>query len=606
MRRTSALSCVALVALCSLWIAAPALSLSPYVPKAVDFEMAVETAGPRAYAAGGRWTSPVLRAPKRFDLLGLKWRSAADHVDAEVRVRRSGGRWSDWTEAPGARDEGDGRPVRGTEPVWTGPSDELQLRTRRRPGGLEVHFVNASGTATAAERARTAVRRALNLAVISAFSPSAARAAGEQPAIVPRAEWGGDQCAPRDTPKAGEVQTAIVHHTVNANEYTPEQARSMVLGICRYHRNSNGWDDIGYNFLVDRYGTIYEGRAGGIDQPVVGAHAQGWNSQSTGIANLGTHTSVPQNDVALDALSRLIAWKLPVHGVPVSGPVVLRSEGGAQNRYPRGQDVTFDRISGHRDGGSTSCPGDALNAQLPHLRAITAQRAGAAPTTLTASATLSASLARSKVVYPEPGRLTGRLASGDGSPVGGAPLEIQIATTRGFKTRTRTTTAADGSYSADLPSARNRTVRVVYRSPAGVIASPRASLRVAPGVVARAPRRVLAGRRLVLRGAVSPRRTKLRVEAQREVRRRTYVRTALARANGSRGAFRATVLLRRPGLYRVRVRTVGDRRSTTGRSGWLYVRAVRTATALRPGDAPGSSSTAGTSTSGGGTSAPAR
>ena len=133
----------------------------------------------------------------------------------------------------------------------------------------------------------------------------------------------------------GTVQMAFVHHTVNANEYSPGMA-AMVLGICRYHRNSNGWDDVGYNFLVDKYGKIFEGRAGGIDQPVVGAQAQGWNSTSTGIANLGTHTSVPQNDEALEALSRLIAWKLPLHGVPVTGQVTLTSEGGSQNRYPRG------------------------------------------------------------------------------------------------------------------------------------------------------------------------------------------------------------------------------------------------------------------------------
>src|SRR5918996_209751 len=133
---------------------------------------------------------------------------------------------------------------------------------------------------------------------------------------------GAAGCASRvrpTTPPYGAVKLAFVHHTVTATDYGPEDSAAMVLGICRYHRNSNGWNDIGYQFLVDRYGRIFEGRAGGIDQAVVGAQAQGWNSTSTGIACLGDFTAIAQSPEGMDALARLIGWKLTVHGVPTEG-----------------------------------------------------------------------------------------------------------------------------------------------------------------------------------------------------------------------------------------------------------------------------------------------
>src|ERR671910_395917 len=138
-------------------------------------------------------------------------------------------------------------------------------------------------------------------------SSSACRAraaqAGAPPPITPRSAWGADSVPPREPPIYGEVQLAFVHHTVTANDYTPEESPGIVLAIARYHRNSQGWNDIGYQFLVDRYGQIFEGRAGGIDQAIVGAQAQGFNSVSTGVACLGTHTDVFQTEAGLEALA---------------------------------------------------------------------------------------------------------------------------------------------------------------------------------------------------------------------------------------------------------------------------------------------------------------
>ena len=129
---------------------------------------------------------------------------------------------------------------------------------------------------------------------------------------------------------------AFVHHTVTANDYTPEQSASIVLGIAKYHRDTNGWNDIGYNFLVDQYGQVFEGRAGGIDQAVIGAQAQGYNSQSTGVAVLGTFTAVPIPEAAMASITQLLGWKLTLHGVPCEGGLTIVSGGGSLNRYSVG------------------------------------------------------------------------------------------------------------------------------------------------------------------------------------------------------------------------------------------------------------------------------
>lgn len=352
-----------------LLAAAPALGGRAYHPEPVEFDVAA--AVPSGARASAGFVSRPLRAPKRFNLVGLRWRGSAEPRIA-VRVRAAGKGWSRWTrvDAQGddAPDPGTGeRHARGTSrPVWAGEADFLQYRLSRRPPGLRLHFINTTGTATPADRLRTAVRERASRAV-AAIRGFASRLPG-RPGILSRSAWGGESCPPRAAPAYGEVKAAFVHHTVTATAYTRAQVPAMILGICRYHRNSNGWSDIGYNFLVDRYGRIWEGRAGGVAAAVIGAQAQGFNAQTTGVANLGNFSSRPQTRRALRAMARLIRWKLPHHGQPTAGSVTVISAGGATNRYRPGTPVRLRRVSGHRDGNYTSCPGWGLYRQLPALR----------------------------------------------------------------------------------------------------------------------------------------------------------------------------------------------------------------------------------------------
>ena len=159
-----------------------------------------------------------------------------------------------------------------------------------------------------------------------------------------------------------------MHHTVGANNYTRAEAPGVVLAVCRYHRNALNWDDIGYNALVDRFGNVYEGRDGGLGRPVVGAQAQGVNTQTTGVALMGTHTNKGITAAALRAVSRWLAWKLAHHGVSAEGRTRLESAGGPTSRYEKGDKFRTKTIVGHRKTNLTECPGDGLNAQLGKIR----------------------------------------------------------------------------------------------------------------------------------------------------------------------------------------------------------------------------------------------
>jgi len=293
----------------------------------------------------------------RFTLAGVQWRGPGRVL---FRSRTIAGHWSPWRA--GAPEDEDGPDASSREatgsawtkgnPWWVGPSAAIEARSVGRVTRIRAHLVWSPDT-------KVPLRQ-----------PSVA----DVPQIVPRLSWGADESIRRGPPTyAAGVRFSIVHHTAGRNDYSRSEAPAIVKGIQLYHVQANGWNDIGYNFLVDRFGTVYEGRFGGIDRNVVGAHAQGFNTGSVGIALLGTYGSTQPSKAAQDAIARLVAWRLDLAHVDPTSFLTFIS--GGSERYASGIPVVLSAMSGHRDTGFTECPGDGLYSKLGSL-AATALAAG--------------------------------------------------------------------------------------------------------------------------------------------------------------------------------------------------------------------------------------
>lgn len=525
---------------------------------------ALVTAGPAfavspGNARGAITTVPVtgamrLRVRQPFVLVGLRG-PGLSAARAQLRVRRSSGAWGPWTAVQPGRHRPDGASApRSSEPVITGPATELELVLRGPLRG----------------------RHELVL-VGGAVPPRTARAAQlpAGPAILPRSAWGAAAVPPRGSAAYGTVQLAFVHHTEGGNGYAQRDVPAIIQAIARYHISSNGWNDIGYNFVVDSFGGIWEGRAGGIDRAVVGAQAGGWNSVSTGVAILGSFTQMAAPSAALDAVAALLAWKLPLHGAPVAGTLTLVSAGGRYNRYPAGQSVTFQRISGHRDGCSTDCPGDTLYGQLGDLRLRALARAGLAVGPVPeAIGAVALDAAPAAVTFGDELALAGLVTGTDGVPAAGRGVSIQKRGSSRWVTVATAVTGMDGRFSAALLWKRGGTVRAAVAGPGATVASPQADVLLAPRLEAWvAGPRVKAGARARIAGTVQGA-SAVTIVVERLYRDGRWRRIAAVRADAApTGRFRALVTLRQPGLHRFTVRA-GDGAATV-RSPRLFVRAVR-------------------------------
>ncbi len=327
-----------------------------------------------------------------YGTVGVTWSAAAkvgdDAIAIKVRTRTGNAAWSGWTKAeyhdehapdPSSKEARNARP--GTEAVLVGDVDAVQVKVTTKksaPADMKLAVIDpGKADATAQQKPSIDTARMSGDAATTTDDVPATPDAGTgeedaialqattytpKPQIYSRAQWGADErLRSKSSLNYYEVQAGFVHHTVNANDYKKSDVPGIIRGIYSYHVKSRGWSDVGYNFLVDRFGRIWEGRAGGVDRPVVGAHTSGYNNYAFAMSAIGNFETARPTTEMLNAYGALFAWKLSLHGISAtaSGLTV-----GSRK---------FPAINGHRDAGSTACPGRYLYEQLGTIRTLAAK-----------------------------------------------------------------------------------------------------------------------------------------------------------------------------------------------------------------------------------------
>ncbi|MFI7064592.1 N-acetylmuramoyl-L-alanine amidase [Kribbella sp. NPDC050124] len=301
----------------------------------------------------------VAAETKPFAMVGVTWPSGAQAVQARVRVLRAG-QWGEWQRLT-VEDEHGPDPAlpegtrAGTEPLWVGDAS-----------GVQASAVTGSGTTIA--DAKVVLIQPGVLATdadeptAQSVEPEAARAPYPMPAMVSRKAWGADERLRSHNGKAcarpkytTTVQAAFVHHTADRNDYTRAQVPAMVRAMYAYHVKSRGWCDLGYNFLVDRFGRAFEGRYGGAQLPVLGAHTGSFNANSFGVALIGNFEKSTPSQAMLEKTAWVIAWKLDANYRSPLATIVLAGS-------------RLHTVSGHRDTKATACPGNQLYGKLGWLK----------------------------------------------------------------------------------------------------------------------------------------------------------------------------------------------------------------------------------------------
>jgi hypothetical protein len=309
-----------------------------------------------------------VRLPFPATHVGLRWRGS-EAAPVEVRWRTADG-WGPWAAPPIWDDAGDPDQSLVATGLVRPPAGTIALAVRAGAGATQVEAVAID----AGPNPRPLPPPPVRLHTAGGGPPP-------QPPVISRHDWGANEGMRKGHPEFAAISKLLVHHTVTAND-DPDPAQT-VRAIYAYHTRGNGWNDIGYNFLVDQQGRVYEGRfarayrAGeaptGEDEGgrgVIGAHAKAVNPGTAGVAMLGDYSGGYQPPgPAVDSLVRLLAWKAARHDIDPKGTSPFTAVDGSRR--------TFPNIAGHRDVGDTGCPGGRLYERLPEIRQRVADTIGA-------------------------------------------------------------------------------------------------------------------------------------------------------------------------------------------------------------------------------------
>lgn len=330
---------------------------------------------------------------KPFSVVGLTWvGTLPTGTSFKARVREAG-KWSTWNELHFSDDHGvdpdslEGNETRmGTDPFMTAVADAIEViminKSGLAPTDLKLELIGSPETNQ--DRALLTTVSKLNAApVTGAPAVTPAGVLVSRPNIVSRAQWGANETWRDPVPRMGtKIVAGFVHHTASTNDYTPEQAPAQMRALYAYYTQSLKYADMAYNFLVDQYGTVYEGRnactfgdvnpCDGPTLPVIGAHTAGLNPNTFAISAIGNYdTKAPVNPGALvNSISSLMAWKLAPYGLdPNANASMISSDTSGLSKYGNGMTAVTPVISGHRDVGKTACPGRYLYPYLGQIRA---------------------------------------------------------------------------------------------------------------------------------------------------------------------------------------------------------------------------------------------